>query len=175
MPSCGIKECKVEHWSHYCNVCDKGNSDHLPKDCPQGISIYHGTKVSNISSIIDNGLRPSTHGRIGSGIYFAGGDVVLDITKHRGDGNGLVVFKCRVNPNYCRTGVHPTWTGVTKAPFNEWCLTDSTKYALIGVLLVDGIVDGDINIPHGTIMVTGHCKFRGNITVGTLQVGGTEF
>jgi hypothetical protein len=56
---------------NYCLVCEDPNATHRPRDCPKGIDLYHGTRVSNLASIVNGGLHPSASGRIGPGIYFA--------------------------------------------------------------------------------------------------------
>ncbi|CDW80360.1 gig2-like protein [Stylonychia lemnae] len=140
--SCRISECKKNHALHYCNICENKNSDHLPRNCPHGIEVFHGTAVQNIPSILENGLQPSTNGTLGRGIYFAKGIEALQISVHRGDGSGFAVFKCKVNPKYCKTSVHPQWQGVTNSEFQEWCLQDCSKYAFVGLFLIQSIVKG---------------------------------
>lgn len=41
--------------------------------------------------------------------------------------------------------------------------------------MIDGVIDGDINLPGGDILVAGTCTFRGNITAGNLTIGGGTF
>lgn len=118
---CQVQGCKEGHGQHYCRVCDNPNSTHFSRNCPQGIDLYHGTRVSNITSILSSGLHPSPNGRIGGGIYFAEKDVATAIADHRGQGTGVAVLRVRVNPGKCKTGVHPPWAGVNDE-FKEWCL-----------------------------------------------------
>lgn len=91
------------------------------------------------------------------------------IADHRGQGTGVAVLKVRVNPNKCKTGVHPPWAGVPNG-FNEWCL-EGGNYRISGLYLKNGVIQGDINNPNLDIYVTGHCTFNGNITAGNLCIG----
>ncbi|TNV76669.1 hypothetical protein FGO68_gene10814 [Halteria grandinella] len=173
---CKAADCTEAHTKHYCKICKSSDSNHKARNCPQGINLYHGTKVSVISKIISEGLNPSTSGRIGPGIYFANLDTAMHVANSRGQGTGTVVVRCRVNASKCKTGHHPKWEGVTPTSFDEWCLQDSTSYRITGILLVNGVIDGDINMPGGDIVISGVCTFRGNITAGNIDGwGGGNF
>jgi hypothetical protein len=67
---CGAEGCYFNHTSHYCVVCDTWDSDHLAKNCPTGIIVYHGTKMEYALLISKNGWIPSKDGCLGPGVYF---------------------------------------------------------------------------------------------------------
>ncbi|CDW79569.1 gig2-like protein [Stylonychia lemnae] len=154
---CKISACSDNHAKHYCRVCKDKDSDHFARDCTQGIILYHGTRVSFIKSIIANGLQPSKHGRLDSGIYFTDRDTAILISKHRGQGTGVAVFKCRVNTDEqsCVEGTHPVWKGVTTSTFQEWCLKDPLKHRIMGFEVIDGEFEDAVNLPRGEIIVNG--------------------
>ena len=99
MVFCRVYECKEEHKYHYCLLCDDSNSDHMAWNCPYGVNLYHGTKAINLIPIVieKEGLKPSTSGRLGPGIYFATRDIAWKIAKYRDKGKMGAVIKCRVN------------------------------------------------------------------------------
>ena len=57
-----------------------------------GQDFYHGTKYTSISSISHEGLRASTSGRLGAGVYLTTKEEAFKIAKLRGAGTGVVVF-----------------------------------------------------------------------------------
>ena len=67
--------------------------------------------------------------------------------------------------------MHGAWGGVTNYAFKEWCLTDTSRYEITGIVMVDGTIDGTVHLPGADIMVGGNCTFRGNITAGTMYIG----
>ena len=92
-----MSNCNESHSSHYCNLCRTTDSTHFAKDCPEGVTLYHGTRVTNITSILNRGLNPSQNGRLGAGIYFTGKDEALKISSRHGTGTGVAVIECKVN------------------------------------------------------------------------------
>jgi hypothetical protein len=120
---------------------------------------------------MQGGLRPTVGGRIGTGIYFAQKDEALNIAALRGQGSGVAVLKCRVNSAKCVTGFHPPWANINHS-FQEWCL-NGNNYRISTIYLKDGVIEGEINDPTVNIICSGNCTFKGNITAGTLQIGGS--
>ena len=49
------------------------------------------------SSITQSGLKESSRGRVGPGVYFATIPTAREIGKYRNDGGATVVFHCEVN------------------------------------------------------------------------------
>ena len=183
---CGITACDENHSKHYCKLCRNSNSDHLASNCSTGIELYHGTKVSNISSISLNGLSASSSGRLGPGLYLTTREEAFRIAGHRGEGTGTAVIKVKVNLGSCcfsnddangswsknydsAWGNHPSWAG--NREFKEWVLKDASRCRITGFYLIDGIIDGEINSPRTEIIVKGNCTFNGNITTGSLIIG----
>ena len=176
----------------YCRLCN--NYNHSTKNCSATTTLYHGTKVSNVTSICRNGLNASSSGRIGPGVYFAGSkDIAKKIASYRGSGTGTCVVICKVNlgklkysydsqnkyenvkdkdgswnKSYdsCRAE-HPSWKSAgIYSSFTEWCVSDKNRCCVIGLELVDGTVDGEIYLPGGDISVSGTCRFKGSVTAG---------
>lgn len=174
---CKAPGCARNHANHYCRICESPDANHLEKNCPHGIDLYHGTRISSISAIIQGhylmqgGLHPTVGGRIGTGIYFAGKNEALSIAAHRGAGSGVAVLKCRVNTAKCGTGFHPPWAGVNYN-FQEWCL-NGNNYRISAIFLKDGVINGEINDPEADIICGGSCTFNGSITAGVLSIGGS--
>ena len=83
---------------HYCKVCHNKNSNHLAKDCPKGIVLYHGTKYEYALSISKSGFIPSKDGCLGPGVYFTPDlEVAKDIAKGRSGGAVAAVLECRLD------------------------------------------------------------------------------
>ena len=157
-------------------------------NCPYGVQLSHGTKVSNLSPISQIGFLASKHGRLGPGLYLTTPHYVRSIAEHRGAGTGTCIIHCQVNlgktkdngtqnddkgswrNNYdsCK-GTHPKW--LNNAAFPEWVIKNPQKCVIREVELVNGVINGDINLPDVTIRVKGNCTFRGNIRAGTLVIG----
>ncbi|CDW78674.1 UNKNOWN [Stylonychia lemnae] len=144
--------CDDNHSKHYCRICSNRDSDHSARDCPSGITLYHGP-----------------------GIYFANGKIAEQVSKYRGNGTGIAIFKCRVNEAYCIQGIHPKWIGVTADTFDEWCLLDHRKYRIIGIALMDGVIEGNINLPREEIIISGTCEIKGKVTARRISVGKALF
>ncbi|CDW80431.1 gig2-like protein [Stylonychia lemnae] len=164
------KTCPKNHSKHHCKLCDDDDdANHLARDCPKGITLFHGTKISKVNSILKNGLKPSAKGRIGSGIYFAEAQIAEQVSRHRGQGTGVAIFQCRVNIQYCTKSTHPPWQGVTSSSFEEWLLTDTNKYRIMGVALIDGAIEDNIYFPRGEIFVSGNCQLKGQVKAGRIS------
>ena len=113
------------------------------------------------------------------------------IATWRGQGEGIVVLKCRVNLQNCKdmgtandpnitvspepnynslTGMHPPSAGIAH-PWQEWVLKDPSRLRISEVHMIGGIVNGDVNLPRANIYVKGTCTFNGSITCGNLVFG----
>ncbi|CDW86720.1 interferon-inducible protein gig2 [Stylonychia lemnae] len=173
---CKANGCDQTHSKHYCKLCEDKNSNHLARNCPDAITLYHGTPFDNIKSIIDNGLRASTGGCLGQGIYFAKGQEAKEVSIGKGDGKKMAIIKCKVNvdPKYCKTAQHSAWLGI-KHEFQEWCLTDYTKYRIIGFGVIDGVVNGDISLPRGEIYYNSDTLCTGKENYGKKIVSEYDF
>lgn len=93
----------------YCPLCQKHVS-HQPKDCPEGVDLWHGTRITSLSPIsLAKRLNPSDHNksRLGAGVYFTDKDSAIGVSSLRENGTGVVVIGCRV------------WLGNTKN-FKNW-------------------------------------------------------
>ena len=120
--------------------------------------MFHGTDGANAASIIQHGLRASTGGRLGPGVYLTPNQAVANaVARHRGL---QFVVECEVTPgkvynfdagtgallagktSWHQNGfdaaqsVHPPWAGVAE-PFCEYCVHD---VAAVRVIKVDGFV-----------------------------------
>lgn len=67
---CKVVGCHDKHNKHYCRICSNGDADHFSTVCPEGITLYHGTRVNFVSPICGEGLKPSAGGSLGPGVYF---------------------------------------------------------------------------------------------------------
>lgn len=175
---------------HYCRVCGENDSNHLARNCSQGTRLSHGTKVSNLSSISLNGLNISNKGRLGPGLYLTTEQNARNIAKHRGSGTGTCVIHCNVNlgkvldkghkedrqgswqnnTSYdtCKS-IHPRWAN--NSAFPEWCIKNTNKLRIVEVELIDGIIDGELNLPNVTIRIKGSCTFKGSVRAGGIVIG----
>ena len=160
--TCRVRGCSEKHKSHYCRLCGLKNSTHFSQDCPQGRTLYHGTRLSSIKGISYEGLRPSTQGRLGPGVYFAESYKVAETISLNRDGrdkgNGAAVFECNVNLGKIKNlkedagskwqnrdfdsarSIHPRWAGA--ADFIEFCLKDHRKCSVRKVAVTEGHIDG---------------------------------
>jgi len=86
-------------------LCRSPDSTHLSSKCATGIMLYHGTKVSNVSSISLSGLRVSATGRLGRGVYMTNCQQMAELisVKHAsaGVGTGSAVVRIWVNLGNC--------------------------------------------------------------------------
>lgn len=117
------------------------------------VRLFHGTKSENANSIFQNGLKGSTEGRLGPGIYLTVKDVAKNIAKHRGHGNDVFVIEVLVDVGKLKilsgqTGdkhgrwvsegysscksTHPAW--IIPRSFPEWCIKDSSRLKIVGML-----------------------------------------
>ena len=158
--ACRVPGCSVRHRSHYCRLCSNQDSSHYWQDCPEGKILYHGTRLSSIKLISEEGLRPSTAGRLGPGIYVTDDFQVAEtISLNRGqEGNGGAVFECKVNLRHIKdlirdTGskwqnegydsaqtIHSSWYNTGE--FTEFYLKDTSKCSIRKVTVTEGRVDG---------------------------------
>ena len=169
--TCGVPDCRERHASHYCRLCGCKTSTHYSIDCPKGVILYHGTRLSTIKKISYEGLRPSEKGRLGPGVYFTDSlqdakDISSD--KRFGQGKGGAVFECMVylgrmkslgratgsmwqyeNYDSAET-IHPAWYGPKE--FTEICLKDAKKCSVRKVMVTDGRVEGIESL--GTCVIT---------------------
>ena len=116
------------------------------------MTLYHGTNGANAASILGEGLRASTGGRLGAGVYLTDDkDVAKQVARHRGlqfvvtvDVEiGTVKDYGSGNPNAAwhgtydvATALHPPWAGVQHS-FMEYCIADANR---VRVVRVEGAV-----------------------------------
>ena len=150
--------------------------------------LYHGTRVSNVSSISLNGLFASTGGRLGPGLYLATLDSAQLVAEHRGNGTGFAVLEIEVDLGKVRdtgtaddgrgswfpacdtaTGTHPSWAG--NVPFQEWCVRDVRRCRIVAVNVIGGVVDGNLNLPGVVVRTRGNVTFTGDVTAKTIIIG----
>ncbi|CAF5144214.1 unnamed protein product, partial [Rotaria sp. Silwood1] len=114
--------------------------------------VFHGTKCEHADSINIYGLKASTEGRLGPGIYLTVRDVAKQIAKYRGQGNEIYLIEVELDvgqmkvlpgSNDDRLGywsaqgydtcqsIHPAW--IVNHPFPEWCVRDSSRLRIIGM------------------------------------------
>ena len=184
---CKVPNCTSAHDKHYCRLCQKDDVSHFAMDCPEGVDLWHGTKISNLSSISQNrGLKASGDGRLGSGVYFASKEIATAVSKHRGAGTGVVILCCRVRlgkTKHCgavadktwhgqydsATGTHGAWGAAPS--FTEYVLKDERRHRIKEVHVIDGTINGDIWLPRVNIRVKGNVTFKCNVTAGSLIIG----
>ena len=146
--------CIEKHYKHLCRLCDKNNSDHLSRNCPQASTLYHGTTADAAKNIIMEGLKCSPIGRLGRGIYFVDNrDHALTIARVKNP-NNWSVLECRVNlgapkrssgnqsPDtitrlHGTVGVQSPWAGIT-TDFMEYCLTNEKKCNVVAEISKNG-------------------------------------
>ena len=167
MPRCGAKGdgCLALHSRHYCRLCEDKNSNHLSRNCPKGIILYHGTTVDAALSIIKEGFKYSTDGCWGPGIYFVNDErEAKKIAKHKARlrSRFWAVLECRVNlgkvydwssweksPAILKLlesehkdhdsikANHFPWAGV-RYQFNEYCVRNHQKCNVLKMQREDG-------------------------------------
>jgi len=78
---CKVNGCDENHPKHYCRLCKKDDVSHFGRDCPEGVDLWHGTRITNLSGISQNhGLFTSGAGcRLGQGVYFASKEVATAV------------------------------------------------------------------------------------------------
>ena len=146
--------CIEKHSKHFCRLCDKDNSDHLSRNCPDASTLYHGTTSDAAKNITIEGLKCSPIGRLGRGIYFVDNrDHALTIARFKNP-NNWSVLECRVNLGTPKrsigiqspdtiTRLHGTvgayfpWAGVTR-DFMEYCLTNEKKCNVVAEISKNG-------------------------------------
>ena len=149
MMKCRVPTCQENHIKHFCSLCNNRNSNHFSHECHSGVTLYHGTKVNNTSGIASKGLKPSTNGCLGPGIYFVEEySEAESIAKHRtGNGGVSVVIECNVylgkmvdlqniidkrswKDRYdSAIDIHPAWAGISY-DFYEICVKNP-KYCSV--------------------------------------------
>eukprot|EP00347_Sterkiella_histriomuscorum_P002871 403366474 len=149
---CKVQKCKENHKKHFCKICHDKDSNHFSKSCPNGIILWHGTKLENLQSILTNGLYPSKVGCMGEGIYLTTKKEAFCIAQHRGKMNqtDYVVVQVKVNlgktlelqTNYdyqgnwknfydSATRFHESWANI-KTKFQEWIVKDMSQITIMG-------------------------------------------
>ena len=184
---CKVDGCNETHSKHFCTLCKKNDVTHFAMNCPEGIGLWHGTRITNLSGIsLNKGLKASNDGRLGKGVYFANKKVATAVSRYRGKGTGVLVICCRVylgkkkeggtasdktwHGQYdSACGIHPSWAGVP--PFTEYCLGDETRHRIKEVHITDDEVHGEVYLPRVDITVKGSVTFRCNVTAGRLNIG----
>ena len=119
------------------------------------ITAYHATNGLNAPSILKEGLKPSTNGRLGPGVYLATDPTVAETI---GMQKGMaLILKCtiKVRARYdmeargpsttwakdgynCARAMHPPWAGVA-VPFEEYCVIDPDDIEIIRM-------EGDVKV-----------------------------
>ena len=100
---CKVSGCEEDHEKHYCKLCKTKDVDHFSGNCPAGTTLYHGTNINVIGAITAEGLKASTAGRLGPGVYFVEKEEEAKrISQHRENKNSPtgefnVVLKCNVH------------------------------------------------------------------------------
>ena len=142
---CRVPHCQLGHYAHYCFACQKNDVDHSLKDCPKrhSMKLYHGTTREKMAmdKILTFGLRDSSHGNLGMGVYMVHDyEVAKKIAKHRGKNWAVIeavvdLGKCQSNYALSHTDPqgqwrtsfdsiyrrHPPWAGVGRE-FREFCI-----------------------------------------------------
>ena len=154
MASCRVTKCKEEHSKHYCRLCKEKDTNHFSSECPNSVTLYHGSHIRVAQPIARDGLNGSPSGRLGPGVYFVKTyDEAKQISKNRRNSNHTVVFKCKVylgnhydlgnkeddswqNDYDSACGIHPPWPGVLEDNFKEYCLKDP-KYCVVKIIYID--------------------------------------
>lgn len=86
------------------------------------------------------GLRLSSDGRLGKGLYLASKSHAVSVAKHR-EGKGIaVVFEVLVNESKCLKSMHPPWAGI-KTEFKEWCMNGSNYQVLRFFAIVEDCLE----------------------------------
>ena len=67
---CKVDGCNETHRKHFCRLCKKDDVTQFAKNYPEGVDLWHGTRMTNLSGIsLNKGLKASNSGRLG--VYFA--------------------------------------------------------------------------------------------------------
>lgn len=48
---CKVDGCNESHSKHFCTLCKKDDVTHFAMNCPEGIDLWHGTRMTNLSDI----------------------------------------------------------------------------------------------------------------------------
>ena len=113
------------------------------------LTLYHGTDGQNAVSILSGGLRASTVGRLGPGVYLTDDlDIAKAVAAHKGC-QFVVTVKADVgkakdygpgptdagwNANFdSATATHPPWPGVSQTVFTEFCIADVARVTVVHV------------------------------------------
>ena len=153
---CRVTRCKEKHSKHYCRLCKEKDTNHFSSECPNSVTLYHGTHIKVTQPIADGGLKESGDGRLGPGVYFVEeydeAKKISNYRRHKDDKRCTVVFKCQVYLcRHCNLGtgtgnswqddydsastMHPPWAKITY-DFKEYCLKDS-KHCVVRSILID--------------------------------------
>ena len=132
----GAKAGKRKNLSHYFVI-----EPPLPHPFQEPTTfLWHGSSLRNAGGILSEGLRASTQGMLGPGVYL--GTLAKARNYARGDGWGLVLY-CEValgdvrdggpggrNPHgdtiHCASGYHASAWG-QKIHHSEWCVRDPSR------------------------------------------------
>ena len=112
------------------------------------MKLYHGTDGANAASILGEGLRASTSGRLGAGVYLTDDkDVAKQVARHRGLQFVVTVdVEIGTVKDYgsgktdaawhgtfdVATAMHQPWAGVQHS-FKEYCIADATRVRVVEV------------------------------------------
>ncbi|CAF1251791.1 unnamed protein product [Adineta ricciae] len=131
-----------EHWKKY---------RHHKRHDRKIIRVYHGTLPKHADSINKHGLRPSTEGRLGPGIYLAEKSAAKKISQYNSDSNDSFVVEAELNVGHkkvltgddddgdgqwyeegydtCQAEHYP-WAG-NNHKFPEWCVQEQKRVKIV--------------------------------------------
>ncbi len=161
------------HGSQHCyRVGDKHHKkfSHDGRKSQTTCRLFHGTRYENADSILRDGLRESSEGRLGKGVYFTTKKWAHRIAAQKGNGTKICVIEVEVDlgnlkkldgqeedrtgnwsrhsPHHisCRT-MHPPWSAVTQKQFLEICVRNSKRCKIVGMTAI-GKVTANGTIEH---------------------------
>ena len=168
---CRVKSCEYNHNEHVCRLCEENDTDHFSSECPKSETLYHGSPFKYMKPISVEGLKESTDGRLGPGVYFVDEyDHAKSISKNRFGKNAAdnppVVIECqvylgkhlnlgkRVDEDWHKeydsaSTIHPPWPNVLEIDFKEYCLKDSRCCVMKTLYMDDVPIKKDANMTWG--------------------------
>lgn len=127
---------------------------------PGSPTLFHGTDAENFQSILTNGLRPSSRGRLGPGTYLTPDCALAErVAKTRDQskecGEFIVAVEAALgscadmgtsgdpagswrNAFDSATGIHPAW--LSHPAFQEFCLKPGGRVRILGMALIGGVM-----------------------------------
>eukprot|EP00347_Sterkiella_histriomuscorum_P010387 403376496 len=191
--SCRIRGCVQNHNNHNCSLCKCSNSDHLSRNCPEAMHLYHGTTLSNFIQMCNDQyknyvhIQPSLSGQMGSGIYFTTLVEAIKIADFRAQGlDGAVVIKVAVNlgklkkysdmerVSHCNISEwsflnFDSATSIHQSwagidyPFRDWVVKNSNNLRVTDVWLMSGRLKQNLTVPNANVYLMP--KFQQNYQI----------